>query len=251
MFQGFKNGAAFTITGIQFFLQNRTLWKYSIIPFLLICVIYGLLITGGMYFASDLTASLQEWCKATLPSWLQWLYNLSAFLIYLSVLLLTGIIVMITGSTTYEIIGGPFLDAMLEKFQTIQYGLPPVKKRIWFDLTFAINMAMHGLGTLLLTLLIWLLTLFFPYITLPLSVLLLGFRVGTSSLAIAGYSRGLTLPETQKIAAQNFHLVRGYGMFVFILMFFVPLLVPILLPGILLGGALLLHECQNQLTFFS
>ena len=86
--QQIKDGAAYAFKGIQYFLNHRELWKYSVFPVLLLIVIYALLLTAGFFFAGSLADIVQEWCRTAFPSWLQWLYNIGAFLIYLSTLLL-------------------------------------------------------------------------------------------------------------------------------------------------------------------
>lgn len=98
----------------------------------------------------------------------------------------------------------------------------------------------------MLTILIWLITLFFPYITLPLSMLILGKRFGISYLAIAGYCRGMTLRETKTLASQKPSLIQGYGMIIFLLLMFVPVLAPIILPGIIIGGTFIFHDLQKR-----
>lgn len=246
MFQGIKKGFSYVNRGIQLFLSHRELWKYSIVPVLLLLLVYILMFTLGFFVAGELTDMVREWCRATLPSWLQWLYNLGSALIYISIMLLSLLIVVITASSAYEIAGGPFLDAMVEKFEYTHLGLQPVRKSFSFDISFALSMAGHGLNTLLLTLLTVILTLFFPYITLILSIIILGYRFGTAYLAIAGYCRGMSLRDTKRWAEQHRHQVRGYGMMIFILLFFVPYLAPVILPGFILGGSLLLYENNTE-----
>ena len=241
-----KEGAVYAFKGIQYFLNHRELWKYSVIPVLLLIVIYALLLTAGFFFAGSLADIVQEWCRTTFPSWLQWLYNIGAFLIYLSTLLLVLLLIGITAGSTYEIVGGPFLDIMLEKFETHHLGLPPVKKSVSFTTFFACTMGIYSIKTMLLTLLVVLLTLFFPYITLILALPILGYRFGMSYLAIAGFSRGMTFKETGNWVMSHSSLARGYGMIIYVLLCFIPILAPVILPGIILGGSFLLHDYKNE-----
>lgn len=246
MFQGIKDGFSYAIRGIRLFMSHRELWKYSIIPVLLLLLVYILMFALGFFIAGELADAVREWCRESLPSWLQWLYNLGSTLIYLSIMLLSLLIVVVTASSAYEIAGGPFLDAMVEKFECTHLGLQPVKKTFAFNISFALSMTGHGLNTLLLTLFTVILTLFFPYITLLLSIIILGYRFGIAYLAIAGYCRGMSLRATKRWAEQHSPQVRGYGMMIFVLLFFVPYFAPVILPGFILGGSLLLHEHNTE-----
>ena len=241
-----KEGALYAFKGIQYFLNHRDLWKYSVIPVVLLLIIYALLLTAGFFFAGSLNEIVQEWCRSTFPSWLQWLYNIGTVLIYLSTLLLVLLLIGITASATYEIVGGPFLDVMLEKFETHQLHLPPVKKSLSLTAIFAFTMGISGVKTMMLTLIMVVLTLFFPYITPLLGLYVLGYRFGISYLAIAGFSRGMSFKETKNWVKGHPTLTRGYGMIIYVLLCFIPLLAPVILPGIILGGSLLLHDYKTE-----
>jgi uncharacterized protein involved in cysteine biosynthesis len=244
--QQIKDGMAYTFKGMQYFLNHRELWKYSVIPVLLLIGIYALLLTAGFYLAGNLADMVQEWCRTTFPSWLQWLTNIGSFLIYLSTLLLGILLIGITAGAAYETVGGPFLDVMLEKFETDHLQLLPVKKSFSFTVSFALSIGIYGIKNMLLTLLMVLLTLFFPYITLLLGLYVLGYRFGIAYLAIAGFSRGMTFKETKIWAKNHPSIIRGYGMMIYVLLCFIPILAPVILPGIILGGSLLLHDYNTE-----
>ena len=241
-----KDGALYAFKGIQYFLNHRELWKYSVIPVVLLIIIYALLLVAGFFIAGSLNEIIQEWCRSVFPAWLQCFYKIGALLICLSTLLLILLLIGITAGSTYEIVGGPFLDVMVEKFETNHLALPPVKKSLSFTIFFACAMGIYGVKTMLLTLLVVVLTLFFPYITLLLGLYILGYRFGTSYLAIAGFSRGMTLKETKNWVKSHPSLTRGYGMIIYVLLCFIPILAPVILPGIILGGTLLLHDYKTE-----
>ena len=244
--QQIKDGAVYAFKGIQYFLNHRELWKYSVIPVVLLIIIYALLLVAGFLIAGSLNEIVQEWCRTTFPSWLQWLYKIGALLICLSTLLLVLLLIGISAGAAYEIVGGPFLDIMLDKFETDHLNLPPVKKSFSFTVSFSLAMGGYGIKTMLLTLLVVLLTLFFPYITLILALPILGYRFGMSYLAIAGFSRGMTFKDTKKWVKSHSSFVRGYGMIIYLLLCFIPILAPVILPGIILGGSLLMHDYNTE-----
>jgi uncharacterized protein involved in cysteine biosynthesis len=56
----------------------------------------------------------------------------------------------------------------------------------------------------------------------------------------------MTLKETKNWVKSHPALTRGYGMIIYVLLCFIPILAPVILPGIILGGTLLLHDYKTE-----
>lgn len=237
-------GAALTFEGIRLFYLNRPLWKYAVAPLLPVLAVYLLLGYAAVRTVSAFSAYMTGVC-ADLPKFLQFLAVAASGASCLIVALIFLLIVIACTSTLYELFGGLFFDALLDRFAG---DLCPEKlrKNSWqFNLKAVIDSIFYSLGTLLLIIGCFILSMLLPVIGHIIGILVISYRFGITYLAMTGFHCGRTLRQTRQLAGGRCMLVMGYGAVIYLIYLF-PLAVLFMLPGIILGGVLVYQDITHN-----
>lgn len=255
--KNFFSGAALLFRGVIFFLQNRPLWKYALLPLAVTCVVY--VFTAWALFACSgfLSDQIGELCS-TLPAYLSWLVYPCSVLLYLLSVIVLGLIVIFCSGTVYEVASGPFLDLLVEKITMDleqketggngAYHLPSqswkfILKSIWDVL----NYNLCSILLLLLLLLAGFLTVgvIIPFTIPVLIALFMGYRLGVSFLAVPGFCYGKSFAEIRQYASRNKALITGFGTTVYLL-YWIPFGLILLLPGTVCAAVLLFSRFREE-----
>ncbi len=237
-------GAALTFEGIKLFYLDKSLWKYAVAPLLPVLVVYLFLGYAAVWAVRVFSAYMSDLC-AELPKVLQLLATAASGASCLIVFLIFLLIVIICTSTLYELFGGLFFDALLERFAG---NLCPEKlqKSSWhFNVQAIVDSIFYSSGTLLLIIGCFILSMILPVIGHIIGIVIISYRFGVSYLAMTGFHCAGTLRQTRQMARSRYMLVMGYGASIYLIYLF-PLAVLFMLPGIILGGVLVYKSITNK-----
>lgn len=244
MFRDFFQGAAFVFRGIRAFYCDGKAWKYTVLPMLLLLLLYWLVYRWITNTAERLGNSVSD-ALSGLPSWLLWLQDCTVFLISVSGVVAAMLLLALTVSTMYEIAGGFFFDPLVSYREKQRSGLEPCKLTTAQNIRNILDSIFWGIRTALLFLLFFLLSFFLPLIGQILLVIVMGHRIGQSYLIVPGFNRGMTVAGVQKISRVRYAMTAGFGVTVYLL-FLIPFAPLLLLPGIVMGGADLFYDMNSR-----
>lgn len=235
----FMSGVTSVTDGVRFFYGNRDLWKYALLPWLLVLIFYILIFTGWMFVVNTLNQALQKSLES-LPGWINWISYGVSTAGYLAGVAIAGILLMVLSSTVYELFGELFFDALIEKIFCKDSGveLPPLSWKanlriVWDSLVYSMGTLMWMIAGLFISLI--------PLIGPALSFAILAYRFGIIYLSITAFRCGLTMNQTRARIGREWPAVLGYGSAIN-LCFMIPGAVFVLLPGIVAGGVLLCRK---------
>ena len=237
--QNFFRGVTFAAEGIQEFYKSPQLWKYAVFPLLMILLTYAGLIVAGTFIISGLSAYFAEKC-ADLPGYLQWLSAVASGASAIAMTFLLSVIAVASLGTLYELFGGLFFDALIERYAS-DLTPPPVKLDWRFNLSCIKESVIYSINTLLIIIAASILNLFLPFIGQLICVVIISYRFGVTYMAVSGFHYRQTLMQTRERAYRNFALTLGYGLTIYVI-FLIPLAIVFTLPGLIIGGILILSE---------
>ena len=243
MLQGLKNfsrGFALSFHGIKLFYSMPRLWKYTLLPLLMVIGTYAVLWYAGSCAVESFAGYVEEKCSA-LPGFLQWLATAAHSAAILLAIMLIVVIAAVSAGTLYEFFGGLFFDALIHRFAG-ELGMKNLPAAGWrFILRGVVDTALYSINTLLIITLFLILNIFLPIIGQLIMVLIISYRFGVVYLAMCGFHFKRSMLQTRQAAYKCRMLVLGFGGSIY-LMFLFPLAVLFLLPGIILGSVLVYRE---------
>lgn len=242
MFADLTRGVHYLIEGIRLFYTDRSLWKYALIPMAMTLLVYLFFMRILWWYGSLLLGWLRE-MVLVLPSWAAFAGDFFTGTVMLIFILVAALVIMGTAGSLYEIFGGLFFDSMVERFERKHFGyhaVPPAKKDLF---CFWRDSLCWGTGTLLLIPLMLLTALLIPFFGKVLLVIVLGYRVGISSLFCAAFCHRQDVRKLRRDigSRQKFMVILGFGVMLYLLTL-IPFLSIIVLPGAVLGGSLLYNK---------
>ena len=240
-YQSFIYGLNCPFCGAEIFCRNRNLWKYALIPFLIMLVLYLAFIFLAVPWGRDhCVAAVESWC-VDFPGWLQWLAALLKITTLCFVYLLAAALLILLAGPVYELIGGPFFDRMIAVYHNNESGTAIRQTPVRLNLIFLWETLIYGAGTVISLIIGTVLFFALPVIGPLLAVVLISYRLGVNYLAFSGLQHGKTLKMTRQIAGKYWPATLGYGIVVF-LIFTIPFAGVFMLPGIITGGAVLFNK---------
>ncbi len=214
MFQEFFQGMNYAGRGIGDFFSRPKLWKYAVIPALIVLALYTGAGFAAFYCIDNIFASIGVF-----------------ILVLLSLTLLCPL---------YELFGGVFFDSMVEAFEKQEYGYKNPGRKFFTEITFFLEACLFSFVTLLLFILMFLIGLI-PVIGPILLVLVMGYRYAQTYMLNVCCNHSLSIRELKKASAKNRMASTGFGTAVYLLLL-IPLGGLFFLPGIILGAARLYNE---------
>lgn len=246
MLQGLKNfsrGFALSFHGIKQFYSMPQLWKYTLLPLLLLIFTYAVLWYIGSCAVESFAGYVEEKCSA-LPDFLQWLATAAHGVAILLAIMLMMLIAAVSAGTLYEFFGGFFFDALIHRFAG-EVGMKNLPATGWrFILRGVWDTVIYSINTLLIIGAFLILNIFLPFIGQLLMVLIVSYRFAVVYLAMSGFHFKRSMFQTRQAAGKSRMLVLGFGVSIY-LMFLFPPAVLLLLPGIILGSVLVYLELMR------
>lgn len=238
--RNFFRGAACVFEGIALFYKDKSLWKFTIAPWLVLLTVYTGVVWSIFYFSNILSLFLTSRME-NYPAFLRTLLEGS---LTLAATLLAGVIILTTLSTLFEIFGGLFFDRLIEAFEKKYFhtSLPEVPYMTQFR--FTLEAAWYGIKSTVLFLILLVSGLFIPAAGQMLLIVVMGKRMGYALLFTPGFLRGRNIAETRQLFRKSSFETAGFGMTVYLLQL-IPLLLPLTLPGMILGAVILYNRSAS------
>ena len=239
-FRNYIDGVSAFITASAVFFRDRSLWKYACLPMLLMTALYVSGIMLVLYLSARLASHLEGWIAA-LPRWISWAAGFAAGGVVVIAFLLAVVIAVFTVSAVYEIVGGPFFDRLIlryeEKYHGEKLSEPDLKK----TLLFMRDAAVHSLTTFL-GMLFWMaMGLLGPAAGPAMLFVFLSVRLGAAFVMPAGFLRDMGRGQQRRLLSKHTMRLLGFGSIAYLVQL-IPAAPLLLLPGLILGGSELLHR---------
>jgi len=242
-------GCAYFFQGIREFYRTRSLWKYAILPFFVIVLIYG----AGCWlaFCKVLPVCLEKTqFYSVLPDWLQWLQTVWNILMRIGVSFFIFRFIIAVASCAYEMLDALFFDRLVFAYERLN-GIPTRRMSVQERIDDALSGIFYALGSLLLycllaacgwiTFFIGIFTGVFLFVSKAFDLsqyLILGYRYAVSSMVNSADNAGIGRDELRRLAAKRKMLVIGFGATAY----FLQLINIFTLPGIELGGSMMFRK---------
>ena len=237
----FLHGVCCAFDGIICFYRDKTLWKYTLGPWMILLAVYS----GMIFFIIRLSHVLSHYLTSRLANYPEFLRTLLDGGITVIAVILASVVVLTTLSTLFEIFGALFFDKLLEAFEKKYYqaeypGLP-----LSTQLKFTLQGAYFGIKSTFLFLFLFILSFFLPLAGQLMLVIIMGMRMAYSLLFAPGFLRGKSVRETQAFFSRRRGEVAGFGIAVYLIQL-LPLLLPLTLPGVILGASILYNGAPHS-----
>ena len=233
---GFFKGCFLVFEGISFFYREKSLWKYTRGPWLILIFLY----TGMVWLMLRLSRCFSAWACSYLNGWPDFLQSVVAVTITVTAVLFSALLILSTLCTFFEIFGGLFFDKLLEECNRRYYGIPETAVPLKSQIAFALQGMFYGLKSTLLLCILLIISLIIPVFGQILLVVLMGKRMGYAFLFAPGFLKGKGIDETREEFKNRKWEVAGFGICVYLLQL-IPLSLPFTLPG-MITGALMLYN---------
>lgn len=240
MIKDFWAGASCVFQGIDDFYSDRGAWKYTILPFLTMAVVYALMFWGVYYTVSKVTAAVYAWI-AQGPSWISWAAPGAGWVISLLGIISVIFFIAITVSVFYEIAGGIFFDPLTEYYENRKFGIAPVKLTFKEEVIFFRDSLGFGIKTLIFFVLLFMLSIFVPVIGPLLMIIGTGYSTGVSYMLCSARNSRMAISGLTAASARNRAAVTGFGVTAYLLLM-IPFAALFVIPGLALGGSELFHK---------
>ena len=237
----FIHGASLAIEGILIFYKDRSLWKFTVFPWLLLFAVY----TGVIWLIFKLSGRLSLYLTSRMANFPEFLQTLLQGTLTVTAILLAAIIVFTTLSTLFEIFGGLFFDNLIAAFEEKYYKTQLPEVSLVHQIGYAFQGAWFCTKSALLFLLCLAAGFFIPVAGQILLVLVMGMRTAYSLLLAPGFLRDRSVRETRLLFRGRRMEVAGFGTAVYLLQL-LPLMLPFTLPGMILGAVILYNNAAPQ-----
>ncbi len=246
------HGFRLPFQGIAYLAQHRSLWKWAVLPAGINIILFSVAFAILIAYVPTLYNLIRLESPLTQQAWL-WSTALSVLSSTIGVLivLLSSAILVVVFLLLGKVIATPFLDILAQQVEYLHGEAQPAAfdlhylwrsfwvaigaelKRTWFVMVVFVALFLLGLIPLLAPLAALAGTLF-TILFLP--------------LQYAGYTmdhRLMTFRQRRALVVQRPGLMFGFGIAAF-LTIFVPLLNFVCLPILVVGGTLLMMECDRN-----
>lgn len=240
----FFAGFECAVQGIKIFFRDRTLWKYAAFPMLIVLLCYALIACAAVVF-TDWAMNVMADKLAALPGFLQWLIQMFCGVGWLVMAGLLLVLAVYSITTLYEIFGGLFFDAMVEKYEAKYNGFQAPAKGVGFNLLFMWESMIYSVNTLIIMIIASLVAALIPVVGHIFMVWVMGVRFASAYGAVAGFNRSFTFRKTVALMKKFPAECAGFGISAYLLTL-IPGGILIFLPGLVIGGVLLFQRIKGS-----
>ena len=239
----FLTGAGYVFRGCCSFYSDRSAWKYSLWPLVLLLVFYVLFYAGVYVFTGFLVDRAMGICRR-LPEYLAWLEGCIRWGIWLGSTAVCFFLLAGTAIMVYELLGSLFFDGLTDHYERKTFHTEPAVIGWKENVRFMFSAVCFAVRTLVILMVLQVFNLFFPVIGPVLNVLIMGYFFGISGMMGSASRNGIRLKDLRCLARKRKAAVTGFGATAYVLLLF-PLITIFLLPGLVIGGSEL---CCRELS---
>lgn len=235
MLKDFLTGSGYVFRGCRQFYGDRTAWKYCILPVGLLLVFYIFLYAGVFCVTGILVERVIASCER-LPEYLAWLEVCIRWGIWLGSSLAFFFLLAGTVTTMYELLGGLFFDGLTDYYERKTFHTEPAENGWRAQLNLTVSAAFYAFRTLVFLFLLLPVNLFLPLLGQVLTVVIMGYCLGVSSMMSSAGRNGIRMADLRRAARKRRVVVMGFGATAYLLLL-IPFVTLFLLPGLVIGGA--------------
>lgn len=245
----FVRGFSAYFKGYRFIIRQRSLWRYSLLPGLLNCLVFA----GVVVLVFNFAGKGFNRILALLGANTAW-YWVPVRIILIAALVIVGYnLLIILYNILANIVCGPFNAILAGKVYRLRMGRPLARNpwgdflQIFRDIGFEIRFLFYSITVNLLLLLLNLLPAVGSLLYVLRSHYFTFTLLGWPHLCRPAAMQGHTFQPQRRLVMERRSLCAGFGAAVFLLMF-VPVINLLVMPGSVSGGVLLYCEEEENGT---
>jgi len=239
----FQQGMAWAFRGIGEFFRHPRLWRFIVVPLVLVSAIYfGLFYVFLFVWLPPLQAAVRDFFMG---SWFEFLYRLTEWLINAGFYLFLVLVTAFTAGNLYELLGGFCFSRMVRDYETNILHCEVEKLSAARDLSNMLACGFFSTVTLILYFALFIAGFFLP-VAAPLAAIpFIGYRYAVVYTSEAVFNDGHKLSEVPILYQGRSGLLYGFGSMTFLL-FLLPVLPIFFIPGLVIGGTLMYHHRRDR-----
>ncbi len=238
----FEQGIVWAFRGIGEFFRHPRLWRFVIVPLVLVLAIYCWLFYMTLaVWLPPLQSAVRDFFTG---SWFEFLYRCVDFLVTASFYLFLVLVTAFTSGNIFEMLGGLCFSRMVRDYETNILHCEIEKLSPVRDMSNLMACCVYSTATLGLYFALFIAGFFLP-VAAPLATIpFIGYRYAVIYTSEAVFNSGHKLSEVPILYRGRSGLLYGFGSAAF-LMFLVPVLPIFLIPGLVIGGTLMYHHRRD------
>jgi len=238
----FEQGIAWAFRGIGEFFRHPRLWRFVVVPLVLVLAIYFWLFYMALaVWLPPLQSSVRNFFAG---SWFEFLYRWTEWLITASFYLFLVLVTAFTSGNIFELLGGLCFSHMVRDYETNILHCKIEKLSPAREFSNLLACGVFSTATLVLYFALFIAGFFLP-VAAPLATIpFIGYRYAVIYTSEAVFNSGRKLSDVPILFQGRSGLLYGFGSAAF-LMFLVPVLPIFLIPGLVIGGTLMYHHRRD------
>lgn len=240
MVSDFFNGLSFVGKAFFFFYTRPSYWKFALIPCSILVCIYGVFFYFIFYdFLPHFLSFLPQVEEFTI--YIRWLLVALYWVCYVGLSLAFILVFTLLVNAFFDLIGAPFFDRMISKFESDRYGVQPVTFSWLGYFKLMICIIAYVTINLILVIPCFFISIIFPVLGTFFCAFLMGKRLATSiAFSVASNQKFSCLELCRKIN-QKPTLFRALGTLTY-MVYLIPFLPVFFAPCFALATSMMLNE---------
>ena len=237
----FAAGARCVFRGLRLYYSQRRYWRYGLLPMVFVAILYAIWIGALWWWLGPTLAGFLPDPEGAANSFFATLWTVLQTMVFWSVLLVGILLMLLVVSMVYEAVGGLFFDELVIRVEQDLYGRTAPALSLKENIYATLRGLRLALGTLLISLILFLPGWLIPVVGPALLAVILGYRLALSYLLSPASTRNWTLRQVRRKAARKRWAVLGFGIVGYALLL-IPFSAIFVLPPLSVGGAMLFNE---------
>ena len=238
----FRQGMVLAFRGIGEFFRHPRLWRFVVVPLLLVAAIYVWLFYMALaVWLPPLQTGIRNFFTG---SWFEFLYRWTEWLITASFYLFLVLVTAFTAGNLYELLGGLCFSRMVRDYEKNILHCEIKKLSLAEELSNLLACGIFSTVTLILYFALFIAGFFLPVVVPLATIPFIGYRYAVIYTSESVFNDGRKLSEVPILYQGRNGLLYGFGSMAF-LMFLVPILPIFLIPGLVIGGTLMYHSRRD------
>ena len=235
--QEIKDGIRFFCSGQRIFFQDTSLWRYALLPLLLIGIIYLLV---SIFVFGYIFPKMQTFFDNFFDNY-QSVLHLSPYIVMIISGIVIALTIFFTISMLYQCFSSFTFDALSEFYEQKYYNFSnTLSKKELFALM--VDGIIFSTRNFIISLAVIILPFIIPLLGHIVSILILGYLFAISCIQAAANNHGFNSEAIKTASANNSLSMTVFGTMAVLVLLPMPYLVFLISPGFIIGGCQMYNE---------
>ncbi len=231
------SGFLYAWEGIRTFYRNRMLWKYAVIPGLVMLAVYCLFYWSVAVCIYPYLMSFTDFADGC---W-EWIRSVIRFFWQLMIWSLLILIPLFLTETLFECIGAPFFSFMVKKYETEILRIPVANLTVSENIRNTFSGIGYAVFTGLVFLFFFILSIFLPVGGFVLAAIFTGYHYTVLMMSESAFNKRCGIGDISGMFKGRKRLICEFGISSFF-MLQIPIFSVFLFPGLLIGASKMFND---------